>query len=154
MGMQWCHPDDNWGSQLATKLFIRRIDIVKGRCFDRVETKLILFGLACFQHFFSSSEKSTRIFAISSGVRRKGSLRVRNSHRKNVHGLSTSGSSLAFSHSFIFVSFKSSAAFTEIKALPAAAVNLLTSVEFSFSTLSQERLQNYSSCMFMQSKNL
>lgn len=69
-----------------------------------------------------------------------------------MHGLPTSGSSLVFGHSFIFVSFKPSAAVTELEALPGAAANLLTSVEFSFPTWWQGRLQNHSSCMFMQSK--
>lgn len=72
----------------------------------------------------------------------------------NSHVLSRPTSSLLFSHSFIFVSFKSSAAFTETKVLPDAVMNLLTLVEFSCSTLLQERLESYSSCTFRAKKKL
>lgn len=65
------------------------------------------------------------------------------------HVMTRSGSSLVFSHSFIFVSFKSSAAFAERKVLPATVVNSLTLVEFSRSAVSHE---SYSISPFVCSK--
>lgn len=74
---------------------------------------------------FSSSKKFLRNSATSSWVRRQGSLSVRNSHRNKI---SCYDQVRLFSiiHSFIFISFKSSAASTETKVLPATAVNPLT----------------------------
>lgn len=51
-----------------------------------------------------------------------------------------SGFSLVFSHPFIFVSSKSSAAFAEMKVLPATVVSLLTLVELSCSAVSHGQL--------------
>lgn len=83
-GTHWCHPADNWSTQLSTELFIICINmIVKGKRFDLVEIKLTLLGLVCFQHFFLP-KKFTRNFTISAWVRRKGSLSVRNSHRNKI----------------------------------------------------------------------
>lgn len=57
------------------------------------------------------------------------------------HVMTRSDSSVVFSHPFIFVSFKSSAAFAETKVLPATVVNVLTLVELSCSAMSHKRLQ-------------
>lgn len=127
MGTKRCHPAHNWSTQQSTELFIICINIIdKGKGFDLAVTNLILLGLCCFQHFFLL-KKFPRNFAPSSWVRRQGSLSVRNSHRNKI--LCYDQVRLfSIIHSFIFISFKSSAASTEKKVLPATAVNPLTLV--------------------------
>lgn len=148
MGTKWCHPAHNWSTQQSTELFIICINIiVKGKCFDLTETYLILLGLVCFQHFFLL-KKCHRNSATSSWVRRQGSLSVRNSHR---YKISCYDQVRLFSiiHSFIFISFKSSAASTKtIKCFLPLQWTLWP--WFGGPAVGDERWQGWSFCTFKE----